>query len=133
MDPRGRLDGAPVRLYPFEMLPNRWMPGAILTFAGRKFDLNMLRRLLGTDVPLDRHFDLSDLTRRVGMRGGLKWLSAAWGFRGTLALRHFEDDKQWLSGIDFLAAVIRGSGRWLILWRTIGPMQRTFSPYEMGS
>ncbi len=68
----GRLDGAPVRLYPFETLPDRWMPGAILTFAGRKFDLNMLRRLLGTDVPLDRHFDLSDLTRRVGMRGGLK-------------------------------------------------------------
>ena len=86
------------------------MPGAILTFAGRKFDLNMLRRLLGTDVPLDRHFDLSDLTRAPGCAVDSKWLSAAWGFRGTLALRHFEDDKQWLSGIDFLAAVIRDLG-----------------------
>ena len=70
--PEGCLDGMPVQLYPFEKLPERWGPGAILTFAGRKFDLSLLRRLLGPDIPLDRHFDLADLARRVGFRGGLK-------------------------------------------------------------
>ena len=79
--PDGLLDGAPVELYPFDALPKRWGPGAILTFAGRKFDLSLLRRLLGPDVTLDRHFDLSDLARRVGLRGGLKVAERRLGIR----------------------------------------------------
>ena len=54
---------------------------AVVTFCGTGFDLPMLRAQFSR-LPLDQpHIDLHNLTRRVGLRGGLKAIEARIGIQ----------------------------------------------------
>jgi 8-oxo-dGTP diphosphatase len=70
---KGLLDGLAIHIKPFEAVQAELpLDGLILVFGGSKFDVAMLRKVLGEAPMPERFADLLDLSRRAKLRGGLK-------------------------------------------------------------